>query len=352
MPTVPDYQGDDTAGTQTSNIPPMPPQLYQAMAFGTLMRRSSEIEDYRNMPQDQIPVAKATPLESDASGSPLAKAAGEEDIYPRMMQDLGKSKLTAAMQGREIMAGRPDPGAPQFFTDAPPGDPSDATWRSIYQQESSSGRDTRTSSTGAIGPGQIMPSTFREFAKPGENIRNFEDNVRVSKRIVKHYHDQYGGDPARVAVAYFSGPGNVAPPGSPTPYKRNSSDGGTTTAQYVNQVTGRLGAGGGSYLDDLGGIVKSTAGVRVDISKFPQSKNIEDRRQAAEPLMGDVSDEVLQHILSGTPASAAGKAFEGIIQNYSKQPPEAQDSVLGKLSDMKARIGEIQDRMSKSRRKR
>lgn len=136
-----------------------------------------------------------------------------------------------------------------------PSEGSLAVWRSIYQQESSSGRNTATSSTGAIGPGQIMPQTFREFARPGEDIHNPEHNVAVSQRIVDTYHRRYGGDPARVAVAYFSGPGNVAPEGSPTPWRRDTSDGRVRVSQYVAQVTGRMGAATestGSPLADYG----------------------------------------------------------------------------------------------------
>lgn len=118
---------------------------------------------------------------------------------------------------------------------------SDPVWRSIYQQESGSGRNTATSSTGAVGPGQIMPATFRQWARPGEEITNPEHNIAVSKRMVESYYQRYGGDPARVAVAYFSGPGNVAPEGSPTPWKRDTSDGHVRVSQYVAQVTGRLG---------------------------------------------------------------------------------------------------------------
>jgi hypothetical protein len=86
-----------------------------------------------------------------------------------------------------------------------------------------------------------MPGTFREWAKPGEDIHNYDDNIRVSQRIVKSYHDRWGGDPERVAVAYYSGPGNVAPLGSTTPWKRNIRPGNApSVSQYVAQVTGRM----------------------------------------------------------------------------------------------------------------
>lgn len=112
----------------------------------------------------------------------------------------------------------------------------------ILGQESGGNPNVHASSAGAIGIGQITPATFAQFAKPGEVITNPADNAAVSARIVDFYTQAYKGDPARVAVAYFSGPGNVAPPGSPTPWKRDVKDtDGTSTSAYVNGVEGRLG---------------------------------------------------------------------------------------------------------------
>jgi hypothetical protein len=223
MPTVPDKYQDRVPQTPNQTVD----EDFHTMAFG-LMRRSQEVQDFtgwKGYLSDVMP--KETPPAGDLSGSKMAKDLGEGDITS------GKAEALGLMRpGAEASAG----GKPQFFSGS-----SDSVWKSIYQQESSSGKDTRTSSTGAIGPGQIMPGTFREWAKPGENIRNPNDNIAVSKRMVEAYHQRYGGDAARVAVAYFSGPGNVAPAGSPTPWKRNSSDGAVSVSQYVQQVVGRMG---------------------------------------------------------------------------------------------------------------
>ena len=115
----------------------------------------------------------------------------------------------------------------------------------ILGQESGNNPTAPTSVDGAMGPGQIKPSTFAQFAKPGENIDNPTDNAAVSQRIVQNYYQQYGGDAARVAVAYFSGPGNVAGPDSPTPWIKDTADGnGKTVSSYVGDVTGRLNKAG------------------------------------------------------------------------------------------------------------
>lgn len=114
-----------------------------------------------------------------------------------------------------------------------------------------------TSVQGAVGPGQIEPGTWAEaeksgLVKPGEKIDNAADNLAVKDRLVASYMQRFGNDPARVAVAYFSGPGNVAPPGSPTPWIRDTADKkmvngklveGTRVSAYVGNVTGHLQGG-------------------------------------------------------------------------------------------------------------
>ena len=116
----------------------------------------------------------------------------------------------------------------------------------ILGQESGNRSNVGDSSAGAVGPGQIMPGTWKEFARPGENIRNPDDNRAVSRRILDKYMQDYNGDAARAAVAYYSGPGNVAPPGAQTPWIRNIQPpkGGPPVSGYVAQVLGRMRTGG------------------------------------------------------------------------------------------------------------
>lgn len=83
------------------------------------------------------------------------------------------------------------------------------------------------------------PKAWDQFANKDEKIDNPEDNERVASRILEQYIKDYHGDLARVAVAYFSGTGNVAPPESRTPYINNKSDGHKTVSQYVADVLDR-----------------------------------------------------------------------------------------------------------------
>lgn len=86
--------------------------------------------------------------------------------------------------------------------------------------------------------GQIQPDTWTKFAHPDENINNPTQNEAVTRRIINQYKKDYNGDDARVAVAYFSGPGNVSPPGSETPYITDKADAnGKTVSSYVQDIT-------------------------------------------------------------------------------------------------------------------
>lgn len=128
-------------------------------------------------------------------------------------------------------------GAPETNTTAPT---VDSLHAAIIGQESGGNRNEATSDKGAVGIGQIKPETFSQYAHAGERITNPDDNLAVSKRIVADLYQRFG-DPERVAVGYFSGPGNVAPPGSPTPWRENRFDGRVWTSEYVAQVGARLG---------------------------------------------------------------------------------------------------------------
>src|ERR1017187_10670136 len=117
----------------------------------------------------------------------------------------------------------------------------DTIWQAIFGQESNSGKNNKTSVTGAVGPGQIQPQTFAQYAQPGERINNNDDNIAVSKRIVNDYYNRFNGDPERIATAYFSGPGNVAPQGHPLAWLENKHDPNQKyVSQYVSDVNNRL----------------------------------------------------------------------------------------------------------------
>jgi hypothetical protein len=117
----------------------------------------------------------------------------------------------------------------------------DALVNAIYGQESGRGANTATSVTGATGGMQIEPATFAQYARPGESINNPDDNRAVGRRIIQDLYQRAHGDPARVAVGYFSGPGNIAPSGSPTPYIHDYHDpNGKFVSSYAMDIANRL----------------------------------------------------------------------------------------------------------------
>lgn len=104
---------------------------------------------------------------------------------------------------------------------------------SAIQMQESGGNPNAVSVQGAQGSMQIMPATFRQYAKPGEDIRNPLDNVAVGQRIIGSLYDKYG-DPRMVAAAYFSGRPD---------YNSLKVDGnGKTVRSYVQDVMGRIAA--------------------------------------------------------------------------------------------------------------
>ncbi|MNK60149.1 Transglycosylase SLT domain protein [compost metagenome] len=112
--------------------------------------------------------------------------------------------------------------------------------RSIYQQESSSGRNTATSNAGAVGGMQIIPGTFNRMADKGWNINDELDNARAGVRYVNKLYDLADGDPRLTAAGYYGGEGAIpkAKAGQAVSDPRNPN--APNTLQYADQVAGRL----------------------------------------------------------------------------------------------------------------
>ena len=112
--------------------------------------------------------------------------------------------------------------------------------RSIYQQESSSGKNTKTSNAGAVGGMQIRPATFNGVADKGWGIDNPEHNARAGVRYLALLNDKAGGDPALTAAGYYGGPGAIikAKQGIAVSDPRNPN--APNTLQYGQQVAARL----------------------------------------------------------------------------------------------------------------
>lgn len=179
----------------------------------------------------------------DESGSTLASLPQYDGIVRQVKEAVFQQTMTPAVDGfvTTALADAHTAVHAAAATGASGAAVAPALKSAILGEESHDQDNIPSSLRGAVGPGQILPATFAQYAHPGENIDNPADNRAVSGRILDHYLQVYGGDAARATVAYFSGPGNVAPVGSATPYLHNASDGHETVSQYVAHVESRIG---------------------------------------------------------------------------------------------------------------
>jgi hypothetical protein len=237
---------------------------------------------------------------------PVGLPIGAANVVAASPRAMGMANYAAGVAGRQLTStpARLATAGIERLGEEPPAEPAQpAPSRiadAIYAQESGSGRNARTSVDGAQGGMQITPGTFAKWAQAGERIDRPEDNLRVGRRIIDAYSERYGGDPARVAVAYFSGPGNVSPPGYPTPWLQDRSDGmGKRTSSYVQDVLRRMQghAGGGRIERASGGRIGVDHGQRADALIRAAERARKQEEQVTKPLL-NLPDEAITKALS------------------------------------------------------
>lgn len=173
----------------------------------------------------------------------------------------------------------------------------------FLQQETSGGK------TAPDNPFQIQKPTFDRFAQQGESWNNVADRNAVAQRMLAKFNQDYGGDLGRIATAYFSGEGNVAPAGSPTPYLKNVADSnGKTVASYVSDIARRAGAasaagGGAIYAAQPPGVVAGASAASTN-QQGELSKKWSDLTAQNQQAQSVISN--LQNI-----KTLAGKAIVG-----------------------------------------
>ena len=103
--------------------------------------------------------------------------------------------------------------------------------RAIYENESASGKNVRSSSAGAQGHMQLMPSTAKEMGVTDitDPYQNIEGGVKYYAKMLKKF-----GDPVVAAAAYNAGPGNVSKYGGVPPFAE--------TKNYVRKFVKLVGA--------------------------------------------------------------------------------------------------------------
>ena len=123
-------------------------------------------------------------------------------------------------------------------------DPLAAIQRGIYGQESGYGKakTDRPNYAGATGPMQIMPGTFDwlkslKLIPQDYDIRNPKHNKEAGNALIAHYYKKYQGDPAKVAAAYYGGPGAINKDGTiNTHWKDKKNPKAPTVGEYINQT--------------------------------------------------------------------------------------------------------------------
>lgn len=139
----------------------------------------------------------------------------------------------------EALQGAPSPFDIALQAEGVTGKAADVA-RSIYQQESASGKNTKTSNAGAVGGMQIVPATFNSVADDGWDINDPVHNARAGIRYVQQMSDLAGGDPTLTAAGYYGGPGGLEKARNGVAVSDPRNPGAPNTLQYGQQVAQRI----------------------------------------------------------------------------------------------------------------
>jgi len=109
--------------------------------------------------------------------------------------------------------------------------------RSIYKQESSSGKNTKTSNSGAVGGMQITPATFSTVADKEWDIKDPIQNARAGARYAAQMYDKANGDVKVAAAGYYGGSGGLSKAAKGVPVSDPRNPNAPNTLQYGDQVS-------------------------------------------------------------------------------------------------------------------
>lgn len=112
-------------------------------------------------------------------------------------------------------------------------------FRGIYQQESGSGTNIRTSNQGAVGHSQIKPSTFASVADKGWNIHNPVHNLRAGIRYFKEMYTKSEGDFGAAFAGYNAGPKGIDAYKAGTAFKDKKNP-HTDSIKYATSVLNKM----------------------------------------------------------------------------------------------------------------
>lgn len=118
---------------------------------------------------------------------------------------------------------------------------------SIFEQESRSGQEntSKANYAGARGPMQVTKDTFEGLKREGLIPSDWEHGnpahtTAAGIALIKQLHQQYAGDPRKIAAAYYSGPKAIAADGTIKNLRDPKNPKAPSTLEYVRQVTSRM----------------------------------------------------------------------------------------------------------------
>ena len=176
--------------------------------------------------------------------------------------------------------------------------------RSVYQQESGSGANTKISNAGAVGGMQILPKTFRSVADEGWSIDDPIHNARAGVRYLAELFTKAGGDPLLTAAGYYGGPSAMdkAKRGEVATDPRNPK--APNTLQYAQQVVARM---GGDKSNQSGDWWSSMPLVEPDKTSLSTSNDkVAPRPDGSDTVSQSLGSEVLRQIGLTTRAAVNG----------------------------------------------
>jgi hypothetical protein len=174
---------------------------------------------------------------------------GIEQRYQQMLQHLqggGDGMVPASPVANAARSAGQAPSNPKFeqALGAEGADGDFAVFaRSLIGQESSNGKNTKTSNRGAVGPMQVRPGTFGDMADKGWDINNEDHNMRAGIRYARMMWEKAGGDPALAAAGYYGGPGGLEKARAGHAVRDPKNPNAPDTLQYGKQVAARMGQG-------------------------------------------------------------------------------------------------------------
>lgn len=249
----------------------------------------------------------------DAAGN----SAGVEPLQGAQAALQGNAAAAAAggAQFKPVQVYNPNTKQMEYTNEAAVTNPATSgapTLSGIFAQQESNGGKTAPDN-----PLQIQQGTFNQYAKPGQSWSNPADRTAVAQNVLNTYQQKYGGDLGRIATAYFSGEGNVAPAGSPTPFIKNVSDSnGKSVSSYVGDILGR--AGGASFGGSGRPAASAPMGAQVNAEKG--AGNLQDELSKKFTTLSAANSEAqnttsyLQQIKSLAPLAATGQQSDRL--NY------------------------------------